>query len=108
MSMRAVSRLADRSYVPKDSHGRGCCDHGAIGPAQTGSPNVFVNSRPVLRVGDTGVHSKCCGDNTWEAVQGAQRVIVNGRRVHRLGDEDRHCGGMGYMVDGSPDVVAGD
>ncbi len=104
---KPVSRLNDRSHVPKDSHGLPCCYHSATGPATTGSPNVVVNSQPALRVDDTGEHSSCCGSNTWRAVSGSATVIVNGRRIHRLHDDDEHCGGMGYMVDGSPNVIAG-
>lgn len=104
---KPVCRVADRSYVPMDSHGQPCCFHGAIGPAKQGSPNVVVNGRAAVRVGDSGVHSKCCGPNTWVATQGSSTVIVNGKRIHRLDDEDQHCGGIGYMVDGSPDVIAG-
>ncbi|MBI4890142.1 MAG: hypothetical protein HY821_05915 [Acidobacteria bacterium] len=102
-----VSRKSDRSFVPQDSHNRSCCTHAAIGPAVEGSQNVIVNSLPALRVGDAGVHSTCCGPNTWLAKTGSSTVLVNGRRIHRLKDIDQHCGGPGYMVDGSPDVIAG-
>ena len=102
-----VSRLLDRSFVPADVHGKPCCAHGAIGPAIQGSPNVLVNLRPALRVGDSGVHALCCGPNTWVAMDGSATVLVNGRRIHRLRDMDQHCGGPGYMVEGSGDVIAG-
>jgi hypothetical protein len=68
---------------------------------------VFANARPVVRVGDPGVHAACCGPNTWVAQVGSTGVFVNGIAVHRLGDADKHCGGVGKMVEGSPDVYAG-
>ncbi len=105
--MKPFSRLGDQSLVPEDTHHLPCCTHTCIGPATTGSPNVIVNGQPALRVGDEGVHEKCCGPNTWVAVKGSTTVIVNGRQAHRLNDEDEHCGGPGFMVEGSPDVLVG-
>lgn len=106
--MAEAARLGDRSHVPADRHHCKHCAHSAIGPAASGAPDVLINDRAAVRVGDTGVHASCCGPNTWEAVQGAPRVLINGRRAHRRGDVDRHCGGMGKMVEGSPDVRIGD
>ncbi len=105
--MRQQSRLGDQSEVPSDSHGLPCCPHRCVGPAQTGSPNVFVNGKAALRVTDQGVHSKCCGANTWIAVDGSQSVIINNLQAHRKDDKDQHCGGEGYMIEGSPDVLVG-
>jgi len=28
--------------------------------------------------------------------------------AHRLGDMDTHCGGVGQLIEGSPDVIVGD
>ena len=107
--MRAQSRLGDRSFVPSDFHGWcGHCPHECIGPAETGSPDVFVNKRPALRVTDTGKHVECCGPKTWVAVEGSPSVKINRLPAHREGDKDQHCGGPGYMVDGSADVLVGD
>ena len=105
--VRHQSRLGDRSLVPKDSHGRPCCPHRCIGPAVTGSPDTDVNNRPAVRVTDNGVHSRCCGPNTWVAVEGSTTVFINNLEAHRKDDGDEHCGGPGYMVDGSPDVLVG-
>ncbi|MGO9969812.1 MAG: PAAR domain-containing protein [Bryobacteraceae bacterium] len=105
--MAKQSRLGDRSQVPKDSHSRPCCSHNCIGPAETGSPDVEVNGRAALRVTDTGVHSRCCGPNTWIATQGSATVLINNLEAHRLGDRDQHCGGPGNMVEGSDDVLVG-
>ena len=106
--MRKQSRLGDRSLVPKDDHHRPRCPHKCIGPAETGSPDVDVNGRAALRVTDSGVHSRCCGPNTWIATRGSPTVFINNLEAHRLGDADQHCGGPGYMVEGSDDVLVGD
>jgi uncharacterized Zn-binding protein involved in type VI secretion len=105
--MQPQARLGDNSLVPEDSHGRPCCPHECVGPAVTGSQNVMVNSRPALRVTDNGVHSHCCGPNTWVAVKGSMTVLINNLQAHRLNDADQHCGGPGYMIEGSPDVLVG-
>jgi uncharacterized Zn-binding protein involved in type VI secretion len=105
--MRRQSRLGDRSLVPKDDHRLPDCSHKCIGPAQTGSPNVDVNGRPALRVTDSGVHHRCCKANTWVAIKGSTTVFINNLEAHRLGDADQHCGGPGYMVEGSEDVLVG-
>ena len=57
---------------------------------------------------DTGVHSACCGPNTWTAIEGSSSVFINSKAAHRLDDHDQHCGGVGAMVEGSPNVFTGD
>jgi len=106
--MQPQARLGDDSFVPIDTHGKSCCPHACTGPAQTGSPDVFVNNQNALRVTDTGIHATCCGANTWVAVKGSQSVLINNLQAHRLYDLDQHCGGPGYMVQASPDVFVGD
>lgn len=106
--MPAAGRLGDRSRVPADNHGCPGCAHPAVGPAVSGSPNVNINGRAALRVGDKGVHAACCGPNTWEAVTGSSGVFINGKPAHRLRDMDQHCGGMGQMIEGSPNVFVGE
>jgi uncharacterized Zn-binding protein involved in type VI secretion len=69
---------------------------------------VEVNGLAALRVTDTGAHSECCGPNTWTATEGSASVSINNLPAHRLGDKDEHCGGSGYMVEGSDDVLVGD
>ena len=61
---KPACRLGDQANCPADSHGKNCCSHNVTGPAVTASPDVFINDKPALRVGDTGVHSSCCGSNT--------------------------------------------
>jgi uncharacterized Zn-binding protein involved in type VI secretion len=68
---------------------------------------VLVNYRPALRVGDKGIHAACCGPNTWEAIAGSATVLINHKPAHRLGDMDKHCGGLGQMIEGSTDVITG-
>lgn len=94
--------------MPLDVHGCPACPHPAIGPAIIGSPDVNVNKRPALRVDDTGVHAACCGTNTWTATKGSMTVFINGKAAHRMGDQNRHCGGMGTLIEGSPNVIVGE
>jgi uncharacterized Zn-binding protein involved in type VI secretion len=105
--MPPQGRLGDKSQVPSDSHGCPACPHGAVGPAVAGSPNVNVNSRAALRVGDNGVHSSCCGANTWVAAAGSGTVFINNQPAHRLGDAVTHCGGAGKLIEGSDNVMVG-
>jgi uncharacterized Zn-binding protein involved in type VI secretion len=93
--------------VPADAHGCIACPHPCVGPAIIGSPDVFVNSLPAVRVDDMGVHAVCCGPNTWTATQGSGTVFINNKAAHRMGDQDRHCGGIGQMIEGSPNVITG-
>ncbi len=100
-------RLGDKSMVPADAHGCPACPHPCVGPAIIGSPDVMVNNRPALRVDDTGMHAACCGPNTWTATKGSGTVFINNKAAHRVGDTDRHCGGVGQMIEGSPNVISG-
>jgi uncharacterized Zn-binding protein involved in type VI secretion len=106
--MPGQGRLGDKAQVPLDAHGCPACPHPSIGPAIAGSPDVNVNKRPALRVDDPGIHMACCGANTWTATQGSLTVFINGKAAHRIGDQNRHCGGMGRLVEGSPNVIVGE
>ncbi|HSD87253.1 MAG TPA: PAAR domain-containing protein [Kofleriaceae bacterium] len=105
--MPPQARLGDLSQVPADAHGCPACPHPAVGPAIQGSPNVKVNKRPAIRVGDKGVHAACCNGNNWTAQAGSATVFINNQKAHRQGDADQHCGGMGRMIQGSENVVTG-
>jgi uncharacterized Zn-binding protein involved in type VI secretion len=105
---RAQGRLGDLSKVDADAHGCPACAHPCVGPAITGSPTVYVNGMPALRVSDTGVHAACCGPNMWLAVEGSPTVLINNLMAHRKDDSDQHCGGMGKLIQGSPNVFVGD
>jgi len=105
--MPPAGRVGDRALCSADAHKCPACAHSVIGPAVDGSPDVRIDSRKALRIGDPGVHSACCGPNTWNAAQGSSTVMINSRKAHRLGDATLHCGGVGNLVEGSPDVVVG-
>ena len=106
--MPGQGRLGDRASVLLDAHGCPACPHPAIGPAIQGSPDTNVNGRPALRVDDPGIHTACCGTNTWTATQGSLTVFINGKAAHRMTDQNRHCGGMGQLIEGSPNVIVGE
>ena len=100
-------RVGDASNVPACAHGCPVCPHPAVGPAIIGSPDVMVNKIPAVRVDDTGVHAACCNTNTWTATKGSGTVFINNKAAHRQGDADKHCGGSGQMIIGSPNVITG-
>ncbi len=101
-------RLGDCSQAPVDAHGCPACPHPSpTGPAIMGSPTVFVNGMPAVRKDDIGVHAVCCGPNMWTAKMGSSSVKINGKPAHRVGDMDQHCGGVGQMIMGSPNVIVG-
>lgn len=106
--MPGICRVGDQALCPADSHGCLKCAHQVQGPATVGSPDVFINGMPALRVGDTGVHAGCCGPNTWTAAQGSSTVFINGLPAVMMGHMTQHCGGVGSMVEGSSNVFIGD
>lgn len=106
--MPGQGRLGDKANAPVDAHGCVACPHPTTGPAIQGSPDVNVNRRPALRIDDPGAHMACCGTNTWVAKTGSATVFINGKGAHRMGDQTRHCGGMGQLIEGSPNVMVGE
>lgn len=106
--MPPAGRIADISFAPRDAHGT-CdkCPHPVLGPAFLGSPNVLINGRSALRVGDRGAHALCCNANLWQASLGSPSVFINNKPAHRMFDLTAHCGGPGALVTGSPDVIVG-
>lgn len=105
--MPGLGRLGDKSFCAADAHGCPACPHPVTGPAVTGSPDVLANNLPALRVGDAGIHAACCGPNTWEAKMGSATVIINNKGAYRMGDMAKHCGGVGKLVEASPDILVG-
>ena len=105
--MPPAGRLGDKSQVPADAHGCPGCPHPGVGPAILGSPDVLIDTMPALRVDDIGIHAACCGPNMWTAKTGSATVLINGKMAHRFGDVDQHCGGVGMLIEGSPDVLVG-
>ncbi len=106
--MPGQMRLGDLGKVEADNHGCPGCPHPGVGPAIAGSPDVLVNGRPAIREGDPGIHAVCCGPNTWFATGASATVFINGRGAHRQHDGQKHCGGDGESIQGSPDVIVGD
>lgn len=103
-----AKQSGDHGKNPNDMHGCPACPHTVEGPAVTGSPNVTVNSKKVVRLCDRGEHvAKCCNENAWEAIEGSATVYVNGRPVVRRGDWSQHCGGNGLLIGGSPNCIIG-
>ncbi len=100
--------MRDHARCGVDHHGCEGCAHVVTGPAAEGSPDVLIDGRHALRVGDRGHHAACCGENRWIALGGAANVFVNGRKAHRMGDATAHCGGAGTLVTGSTNVYIGD
>jgi uncharacterized Zn-binding protein involved in type VI secretion len=49
----------------------------------------------------------CCDGNTWNAQMGSMTVLINNKGAHRVGDMTKHCGGIGKLITGSPDVLVG-
>lgn len=93
-----AARLGDRAL-----------NSSASGTAISGSANVLINNRSVLRVNDTGVHSahqQCCPE--WQVTQGARRVQINTLLMARIGDATQHCNGEGSVMTGSSNVLVGD
>lgn len=105
--MAKAARLGDKANCPADSHGNLCCPHNVTGPAIKGSSNVNINGLPALRLGDPGIHATCCGSNTWECSEGSSTVFINGLPAVRMGDMTTHCGGIGKIISGSPNVNIG-
>lgn len=104
---KPAARLSDTAFIGGDAHGCLCCAHPCTGPVVQASPNVFINGLPVARKGDPGVHSGCCGANTFVCKGCSSTVKVNGKGVARLGDATTHCGGSGKLTKGSPNVFVG-
>ena len=106
--MPPQGRVGDKAFNPADVHGCPKCPHSVTGPAIKGSPDVEVNNKAALRVTDPGVHAACCGSNSWKAACGSATVVINNLPAHRKTDETQHCGGVGKLIEGSPDVIVGD
>lgn len=81
--MAAVVRLGDT-----------CSGHECFPPrnSTSGSPNVFCNSRPVHRVGDSWEVHTCThpkvphGSHSGTQASGSSTVYVNGNAIARVGD----------------------
>lgn len=78
-------------------------------PATGGSPNVYVNDRPLMRVGDAYTPHACvaghAGPHGRALAAGSATVFINGKPAGRIGDAI-DCGGSAQT--GSGDVFIGD
>lgn len=73
--------------------------------AVSGSPNVFINGKPVIRVGDP-FEEHCDSDgicHNGKASSGSSKVFANGKPICRIGDSI-DCGSI--MNGGSSNVFA--
>ena len=104
--MPGLARIGDRA-LGVDAHRCKSCSHVVSGPATQGAGDVIVNGRPAVRQGDGGIHSRCCGSNTWFANGGSQTVFINGKPAFRQTDATKHCGGKGALVQASGNVIVG-
>lgn len=104
--MPGQARIGDKS-LGIDAHRCNACPHVVSGPATQGASDVIVNGKPAVRKGDGGVHSACCGGNTWTAQGGSSTVIINGKQAFRLTDATSHCGGQGTLIQASGNVIVG-
>lgn len=92
----AVARLGDL-----------CSGHGDFPPRPSisASPNVFVNGRALLRLGDAyAIHCNASTCHGGAVASGSATVYCNGQPVARVGDAVS-CGSM--IAQGSPDVRCG-
>jgi uncharacterized Zn-binding protein involved in type VI secretion len=105
--MPPAARLGDKALAVGDAHGCTACPHTVTGPAVQGSPDVMINHKPAVRLGDAGIHAPCCGPNTWKPAAGSGTVMINYKPAVRMGDSTSHCGGIGLMIEGSPNVMIG-
>jgi len=87
--------------------GHGC--HFPPSPATGGSPDVFINGLPAMRVGDSYAAHACAaghaGPHGRALSSGSASVFINGLPAGRIGDSI-DCGGS--AATGSPDVFIGD
>lgn len=96
MSIRGVTRLGDS-----------CTGHGGFKPraCDQGSPNVFVNGKPLHRVGDHWPrHEKGKAGHDAITTGGSSTVFCNGKPVARISDSVG-CGSI--IAQGSTNVFCG-
>lgn len=76
-------------------------------PANSGSPNVFINGIPAIRLNDSWeTHGACPlhSPHSGSSSSGSSTVFCNGKPLCRVGDSIS-CGDT--MAEGSPNVFAG-
>lgn len=89
--------------------GSGHACHFPPTPATGGSPDVYVNGRPLMRVGDSYVPHACvaghAGPHGRALADGSATVFINGKPAGRKGDAI-DCGGQAQTASGN--VFIGD
>lgn len=86
--MSSQGRLGDQAFCAADGHGCPACPHPVVGPATSGSGDVWVNGLSALRDGDPGIHAACCGPNQWSAAGGGSECLH--QREKSLSDGRSH------------------
>ena len=76
----------------------------AVGIITSGSPDVFINGAPAVRIGDTVASHGQDAHSDATMAQGSSTVFVNGIPICRAGDAAT-CGDVGES--GSSDTFAG-
>jgi uncharacterized Zn-binding protein involved in type VI secretion len=103
-----AGRLGDEATRPDNAPSCPACKRVKEGPSKKGSPDVFINGQPVLRVGDRGNHAEACScKSAWRAKTGSSTVTINGMPMHRVGDEIEQGEAVGQLITGSSDVEVG-
>jgi len=87
---KPAARLGDKINCPQKGH--------RTNPIKTGSPDVFFNGMPAVRVGD----KTACGDTITE---GCSSVLINGKPAAFLGCSTAHGG---IIINGSSNIFIGD
>lgn len=69
----------------------------AGGVITSGSPNVFINGEPVVRIGDLVAYHGNSPHNNAVMIEGSSNVFVNNIAVCREGDH-ASCGHIGVSI----------
>lgn len=101
MSLQKVARIGDT--VTGICNGSGhAAGRAFTGTWQTGSPNVFANEIPIVRLNDTGITD--CGHHFYASTASAYHK-ANNIFIHRVTDQVIVVeGGSGTTITGSPTV----
>ncbi|WP_182417785.1 PAAR domain-containing protein [Bartonella sp. HY038] len=95
--------------VRKGDIGSGHSCHYPPTNATSGSPDVFINDIPAVRVGDSYAAHGCptcpAPDHPRKQAEGSPTIFINGRPAARIGDAI-DCGGVSQT--GAPNVFFDD
>lgn len=102
--MHKTTTICDKSQCTTYMYDCSVYPNPVHAPTLSGSPDLLINGKPGLRVGNNGIHASCYPADTWQVIEGSPNVSMNGKPSHRLDDEDQHSGEIGRMMEGSPNV----